>query len=144
MSMKELVDLAPLVMTRAPGAAEPVVVDALRRAAQEFCESTRLWRYTDEFTSEGQDDLLVAPYESEIVEIESARFEDRPLTPKPLAWLDEHRFGWRSFAGDSAEFITQTSPDSIMLVPLAKGRLSVTMTLKPSDDADMVPKWLAE
>lgn len=140
--MRPIEDILPRVMPRVPGAAEPVVLDAIRRAAQELCETTRLWRYTDTFASVADEELLAAPHEAEIFEIESARFDGQILEPASLAWLDENVPDWRNQEGNGPHWITQTNPDSVAIVPRSVGTLAVTLTLKPSDQAETLPDWL--
>ena len=40
--MKPIDDFLPLILPRAPGCPEPIAFDAIRQAAIEFCERTRI------------------------------------------------------------------------------------------------------
>lgn len=143
--MKHIESLTPFIMPRVPGAAEPVVFDAIRRAAQEFCETTRLWRYDDSFEASGEpDEIMAAPVGSYIFEIESARFDGRPLEPIALTDLERLIQDWRSLDNAAPKYITQAEPDTVMLVPKGAGKVDLTLTLKPSDDTELLPTWLID
>lgn len=143
--MKPITDFLPKVLSRAPGCAEPVALDAIRQAAKELCETSRIWRLEDSFEIAGAiDELMVAPTGAEIFEIESARLDERPLTPRTVSWLDEHRPTWRTdtTAQNFAEHITQTEPGSVRIVPRATGTLSLALFLTVSEKAEYLPDWM--
>ena len=141
--MKPIEDMLRLVMPRTPGAAEPLAIDCLRRAAEEFCVRTRTWRYEDEFPVTGdEDEVLCAPAGAVIHQIESARFDGDDLRPVSLDWLDKHVFGWRDLDHGQASYITQAQPNTVILVPRGGGTLSLSLFLKPALDADYLPDWM--
>lgn len=144
--MKDLDAFLPNILMYAPGCALPTAYNAIRQAAIEFCERTRLWRFDDEFTVTAQDcDALLAPAGAVVHEIECAWFDGRKLEPASTRWLDDHREGWRTGAlsGLSAYF-TQTEPNTVRLVPASAGKARLAMWLKPDQDADELPDFMAD
>lgn len=143
--MKPLEDLLPRIMPRAPRCPEPTALDAIRRAAMEFCQRTRIWRESDSFgvTTAG-DNIICVPQGTVLFEIESARIDGRPLEPASLSWLNQQFPLWREETSDLPRFITQVEPDSVQLVPAGTGALDLTLILKPSDDAEYLPDWMID
>lgn len=144
--MKPLDDLLPSISLFAPGAAIPAVYFAVRQAAIEFCERTRLWRFADEFeVASADDDPLLAPSGSVIHEIEEVRFEGQKLAPKTTRWLDDNCLGWRenTYTGTPA-YVTQTEPNVLFLVPRGTGTVSLSVWLKPAQDADDLPDFIVD
>ena len=144
--MKSLDAFAASIAQYAPGCPEPTLFFGVRQAASEFCERTRLWRFDDEFQVTFDDaEGIVAPYGAEIHEVEAVSFNGQPLDPKTTAWLDENMRGWRT-AGQVTglpHYFTQTEPDTIRLVPFMAGTLGLHVWLKPSQEADQLPDWMA-
>jgi hypothetical protein len=75
-------DIYPLVLPAAPGAADPALDQALRGAAREFYERTRIWRpWLAAITTVGttrQYDLTL-PAEANMVRIEQATLNGEPF-----------------------------------------------------------------
>jgi hypothetical protein len=144
--MKSLDDFSANIKLYAPGCADPTMYFALRQAAIEFCERTRLWRYEDEFQASASDcEAIFAPASSEIHEIEAVFFNGQKLDPATTSWLDDHMRGWRS--GELSglpKYVTQIEPNTIRLVPQEAGAVKVDLWLKPSHDADEVPDWMVD
>lgn len=134
----------PLMLPYAPGIALPAAYNALRQAAIEFCERTRLWRYEDSFdiTAEECDEIAV-PYGAELFEIERVRFNGAGLTPKSIGWLDEHIPRWRDDETSAApQYVTQKDMGTIALYPRAAGHVDVAVWLRPAEDATELPDFL--
>lgn len=139
--MIELEDLLPQVMPYTPGAAEPMVIQHLRDAAEAFCKRTRCWRHVDTFqTTADHHQILAVPAQSILYEIEWAKFNDRELErTKP----DIHTWHKQTDEiGDFPRYITQVNLGCISIEPHAVGELMVSMFLHPSKDADMVPDFI--
>lgn len=134
----------PSIMPSAPGCPQPSADQALITAAQMFCERTRLWRGDDRFELAGEDcDVLCAPDCAIVYEIEHAEVEGRRL--EPIAWADLNRDypHWRDHDG-MARWITQAAPNTIKVLPYrATGTLRLSTILRPTDDADQLPDFLA-
>lgn len=135
--MVSLMEFLPRVMPFAPGCAEPTAEQYVREAAIEFCQRTRGWRDSDEFTiaADTREIVCVPPY-SALVEIEEMWFDGRKLTP--VTWPTT----WQDRGGGAPRLFTQVGIDGIRINPPAAGTLAVSMFLKPSDKADYVPDFL--
>lgn len=144
--MKPLEDLLPRILPRVPNCAEPLALQAIRTAAMEFCERSRLWRSQDAFTITADDDYaaVCVPYGAVLFEIESARFAGLPLDPVSISWLDGNIVGWRTKTATAAKWLTQTEPDTVRVVPAAEGELDLSLILKPSDEAEYLPDWMIQ
>lgn len=144
--MKSLDEFAANVKLYAPGCPDPTMYFALRQSAIEFCERTRMWRYEDEFAVAAEDcEAITAPSGSEIHEIEAVFFNGNKLTAATTSWLDEHMRGWRAgLVSGYPKYVTQSRPDTISIVPRMAGTLALHVFLKPSQDAEELPDWMAD
>lgn len=142
--MKDFDDFLSHVMPYAPGCAYPTAISALRQAAIEFCQRTRLWRSDDEFPITPDNcEVICVPTGAELIEIEHVTFNGFPLTPVSISELDRDHPYWRN--GETStmpQSYTQIAMDTIRVVPGAEGLLKVYTILMPSQDADQVPDWL--
>ena len=141
--MKPIDDFLPLILPRAPGCPEPIAFDAIRQAAIEFCERTRIWRDTDQFMADEFGDIF-APAQSVIHQIEDARFEGHRLTPVSVQDLNERYPGydWTTQSGDQPKYITQIHPNTVKIVPAWEGMITMAILLKPSNDAQELPDFI--
>lgn len=132
--MRDIEDLFSKVRPFAPGCAEPTMVEHIRNAAITLCERTRCWRFTDTFETVGDEvDIICVPPMASLFEIEEARFDDRRLERSaPQADMMMADLG-------QPQFLTQFSPNSVSLQPRGKGTLWISMFLKPSQNADLLP-----
>ena len=147
--MSTLDSFLPEVRPWAPGVPDTTAYKALRGAAIEFCERTKLWKYestiavlsTDPATS-----TIATPTDSAVFDIEVALFDGSELKPKATRDLDEIMGGWRT--GDLGtgipQYITQVEQNKLTLVPQASadGSLYLCLRLKPSQTAMMLPTFL--
>lgn len=146
--MKALDEFIPNIAIYAPGVAEPTAYMAIRQAAIEFCERTRMWRFDDEFTIAADDnEALLAPASSVVHEIEGVWFNGQKLRHVTPDKLDQLVPTWRS--GDTKPtgtpaYVTQTAPNDIVLVPFGTGSVKLSLFLKPAQDADVVPDFLVD
>jgi hypothetical protein len=142
--MTDIEVLYPRIMARVQGAPEPAVADAIRIAAQTFCQRTRLWREYDSFKL-GNDgfEYVYAPQNAVLFEIDHASMNGRTLHPVSLSWLDENRPNWREEVYNEAAYITQVEEGTIRVVPAASGIVELRAILKPSDDATQLPDFIA-
>ncbi|WP_104019127.1 hypothetical protein [Roseovarius nitratireducens] len=130
-----LIEFLPLVRPHAPGAAIPNMTQALRKAAIEFCEKTRCWRYRVNVQVTRQDYPVVTPAYAEIHEIERAEFDGNRLTPVEY---DDLTFQELSQAEAGVpHLITQMTYDQVAIVPFATGSLSLSLFLKPRHGDNM-------
>lgn len=143
--MKPLDTLFPRIMPRVKGCAVPIAEAAIRTAAIDFCERTRIWRSSDTFTvSESQCEVVAVPYGAALYEIESARFNGMTLEPVSISWLDEHIHNWREKCATVSRWLTQVNPGSVRVIPAACGQLDLSLTLKPAEDAEELPAFLID
>ena len=122
--------LLSLVIPYAPGCSEFLAEQQLRLAAVEFCERTRMWREITTLTITEQDEPLASHAYASIHEIESAEWEDgTPLEPVRFAALMADDLD-ETVTGQPA-YITQSSANTLSVVPFATGDVRLTLILKP-------------
>jgi len=143
--MTDLDVFLPSIMPYAPGCPEPTAFSAIINAAQKFCERTRLWRDSDSFEVTGDDcNVVCVPEGAELLEIEAATFNGKPLDPIAYADLQRDYPTWRTHDGDP-RFVSQASMDSVVLAPRGHGgTLHLSLYLKPSNEAEQLPDFLAK
>jgi hypothetical protein len=142
--MTELDEFLPLIMPKVPGCPEPSAFAAIIRAAQAFCERTRLWRDADQFTvTPTSCNVMCAPEGADVFEIEHARLDSLDLLPASQHFLNGNVGQWRELVGPS-KWITQTEPDTVLLVPAGSGRLMLSLILRPSEGATQLPDFIAK
>lgn len=146
--MKDLDEFLPSIRPYAPGVADPTAYFAIRQAAIEFCEKTRMWRFEDEFDIVGDEfEALLCPASAVIHEIDEVWFDGIKLRKVTTSKLDEIVPSWRN--GDtlptgSPSYVTQTKPNEIVLVPFGTGTVKLSLFLKPAQDAVEVPDFLPD
>lgn len=137
--MREIEDLLPQVLPYAPGCAEPTAIQHLRDAAERFCERTRCWRFIDTIQTVGQHcEIVCVPSYACLFEIEWAKFNGCELEPKKPEADTWHRDDGYT----EPRYITQVNPNAVSLEPHAKGELMISMFLKPSLNADVLPSFM--
>ncbi len=143
--MSALDDFLTKVRPWAPGVPDPVAYDAIRSAAIEFCERTRLWRYEDTYDIAAADDGEVfAPVGSVLHDIEAIEFDGRKLTPIATVDLDEKVPRWRTDPVPGLpEWYTQVEQNLIRIVPPQDGQLYVCVRLKPDATTTELPEFIA-
>lgn len=145
--MTEFDVFMPQVLTKAPGCPTPTAVNALRHAAQIFCERTRSWRCEDEFqVTPAHCAFVCAPDGAELFEIEQVTFNGNPLDAISASELTRLNPRWREDDQQEstyARYFTQLAPDTIQIVPRATGAVKIFGFFKPSEDADQLPDWMA-
>lgn len=144
--MTDLEEFLAKVLPFAPGCPVPTAYEHLRNAAMEFCEETKLWRFDDSFDVGADPNVVCTPQGSVIHQIERCDFNGKRLEPVGLGWLDEHHPDWRSdeFRLDGVpRYFTQICPDTVRVVPHQVGRVKLWLRLKPSEDCDQLPDFIA-
>lgn len=132
----------------APGVPDPVAFKAIRGAAIEFCERTRVWRFEDEYDAT-VDDMgeIFTPSGSVLHDIELVKWNDRELLAQTTRDLDTRVPNWRTAAASDQSglpsYVTQLSLNSIRVVPAQDGRLYVCFRLKPDPNSMQLPDFLA-
>lgn len=147
-AMKDIDDFLPSIRPYAPGVADPTAYFAIRQAAIEFCERTRLWRFDDEFSVVGDDcEALLTPPSSVVHEIDAVWFNGVKLRHVTPGKLDELLPTWR--AGQNRptgqpSYVTQTEPNTIVLAPFGTGTVKLSLFLKPSPNAGEFPDFIVD
>lgn len=144
--MTDIEEFLSKVLPFAPGCPEPTAFEHIRNAAIEFCEETKLWRFDDSFDVDEDPNIVCAPQGAVIHQIERCDFDGCKLEPRGIGWLDEHHPDWRSETNrleGAPAYFTQVLPDTVRVVPHRAGRLQVWLRLKPSEDADQLPDFIA-
>ena len=145
--MKTFDSFGPNVRLYAPGVSDPTMYFALREAAIEFCERTRLWRYEDVFTvTAEQCEAIFTPDGTVVHEIEKVEFDGQELDHVTPTYLDQRMHLWRTDGAMTGipRYVTQTEPNTIRLLPQGSGTVGLFLWLKPSQDAEEVPDWMAD
>jgi hypothetical protein len=143
--MIELDVFLPKILPYAPGCPEPTAFANIIKAAQTFCERTRLWRDRDQFNvTPTSCNVVCAPDGADLLEIESARFNGCLLEPIALADLEAKHPTWPQMSAGEARWFTQTEPGSVLLVPTCTGTLELSTLLRPSDTADQLPDFFSQ
>lgn len=136
---RDIEELFPNVLQYAPSCPEPLMTKHLREAAIQLCKTTRCWRDMDELEVVGAVNVVPAilPYAA-LFQIEKAWFNDCELEPKTFQQdMLMHDEGM-------PRYITQASPNSVILDPPGKGTLKITMFLMPSQNAQELPDFMFE
>lgn len=137
--MRDIEDLFRKVRPFATSCPEPLMVEHIRDAAITLCERTRCWRFTDTFETVGDEqEIVCTPPYAALWEIEEARFDDRKL--------ERSKIQGDMIMADlgQPQYLTQLAPNSVSLQPRGKGTLWISMFLKPSQNADMLPDILVD
>lgn len=146
--MRDFYELAPHVMPWAPTCPEPLMIQYLREAAIEFCRRTRSWRTEEiyKLTAPEQDIQLVTCCDSIVHEIERVRYREDsasiwqpPLKPITFEEADD----WQGGEATPVYF-TQRIANTLRVVPFTTGEIKVTMFLKPDQQAQTIPDYIAE
>jgi hypothetical protein len=146
MISKDLDAFMPAIRPYAPGCANPTAFAAIRLAAIEFCERTKLWRWEDDFDMvAGDAEQITTPYGSVLLELDKVFFEGQELGRATPNTLDLMEPGWRSNSVDGQpRYVTQTELNTIRLVPSQAGHVNVYGWLKPTADAKQLPDFLSD
>ncbi|CAB4134871.1 hypothetical protein UFOVP275_27 [uncultured Caudovirales phage] len=141
----------PEVRPWAPGVPDATAFKAIRGAAIEFCERTKLWKYestTPVLSTDPATSAISTPTDSSVFDIEVSLFDNKELVPKAPRDLDAIFEGWRTGAiGTGAPlYITQIEQNKMTMVPqsYADGSLYLCLRLKPSQTALTMPDFLKD
>lgn len=127
------------VLVHVPGCPEVVAEHALLRAAQEFFETTRLWRlWVEEDMVTEADVTEYEPFldsKTEIVRLETAVLDGRPIEVRSV---DDLPVDWRENPQGlcTGVHIANDRKTIVLLPPQAEGlALNVELSMKPSETA---------
>lgn len=146
--MIELDELLPEVMKHCPSAPEPLAIGYLRQAAMQLCEEAMSWRVTEMMdVTTPECEAILTTQEAQIIRIEQAFLDERPLEPVTVANMDLIQPGWEFRYTDnsgSARYAVQKEWNTISIVPRQPGELVARLILKPSRSALAIPQALVE
>jgi len=129
-----LASILPLVSPHLDEISDYLVIQMLRLAAIEFCERTNIWREMLTVTLDSQDEPVITPAHAALHEIESATFDSALSSHTPLQPIRFMATTPQERAVDPTgqpRYITQTSANTISIVPYAPGTITLAAILKP-------------
>lgn len=130
----------------APGVSDPAAHKAIRLAAIEFCERTKLWKWEDTFDVTLEDCIggIFTPAGSVIHDVETVIYGTKELLPRATRDLDRLVPGWRTneTGGGIPAYYTQIDQGTLKLVPAAAGTVTLVIRLKPEQEATDLPDFL--
>jgi hypothetical protein len=136
-----LSELLPLVRPHVPGCPNPLIIQELRMAAIEFCERTKMWRERKSTSIFRQDRTVTVLDYAEIHEIETADFIEasgQSWRLPPVPFLSSNPDDREADTEQSIPiYITQSSLDTVSVIPFATGTLIVQAIMKPQS----LPKY---
>ncbi|PTM61900.1 hypothetical protein [Phreatobacter oligotrophus] len=146
--MIELEELLPDVLVHVPACPEPLAIRYLREAAMQLCEASLSWRESETLkVTTPECEAVMTTQDAQIIRIEAAYLDQRPLEAVDVAWLDDNQPGWEFRYTDNdgmARYIVQKAWNTVAVVPRQPGDLSVRLILKPSRDALTIPEAIAD
>lgn len=143
--MTELEYFLPKIMPYAPGCPDPAALAAIVKAAQDFCERTRIWRDEDCFqVTPTSCNVMCAPQDADVFEIEHATLDGQKLEPISLHDLSRIMPDWREREEGAGKWISQIERGTVLVVPRTSGTLRLSTILKPANDAEQLPDFIAK
>lgn len=146
--MKAWSQFYPDVLPELPEAPQPLVDHWLRHTAIEFCERSKAHVVTltpVDAVALRMDYAISLAADTELVEVVSARFKGKKLTPAAPRFLDAKYDDWQGATG-SPEYFTQADTENVLLVPAptdaATGALVLRAAIKPEAAATGIDNWL--
>lgn len=140
--MKTPEDFYALITPRVPSCPYPLIDEAVRDAVREFTTRTKKWRSTDCFTASSlPDNLMTAPTDTSIVQIEALRHNGKTLEPVSIFELNRMYSDWKTEVG-SPKYYTQEDMDTVRIVPHEEGEIEIDLILKPAEGVDVFPDFI--
>lgn len=124
-----------------PGCPQPMALDAIRKAAIEFCERSWGWIYNPTAINvvNGQISYAFTPPAGAVVSrVLHVWYDDEPIYPRSPDQLDGMFPNWRTSSG-TPDYYTQEDERNLLLVPVPNadltGGLKMRVSLKPTHNA---------
>jgi hypothetical protein len=147
--MAALSELYPDIRAHVPEIPSFVAQREVLRAAREFCEETRSWRYSfnlDTIASIATYDVISSANLTnvELVDIVSIKNASggEPLKPKTFSWLDTNLSNWRGETATDANYYVLDSNNTIRLIytpdATTADKYYVRMAVKPLLTSDSI------
>lgn len=134
------------LLVHVPGAPNPLIAQSLRKAAREFFKRTRAWNeWLDPLTTVNQlgyEYDFELPCESELIRIEQATLNSNPLNIEPYRQVTSD---WtKNVIGGGALISKDLLSFNLSGYPVAKNKVQVQVSLRPSKTATGIPDHLAD
>lgn len=135
--MKTWDQFFPDILVHVPGCPDPTVEHAVLRAAQEFLDTTRVWKiWLDDTATVADQTEYFLPLESnsELVRLERATLDGRQIDVRAEEDLPAD---WRSYPNTLSTGVHSTDRKTMVLLPAQQSGLvlMVQASLKPSETA---------
>ena len=137
------------VLPHAPGCIAAVALDAIRKAAIEFCDKSWIWHYNAAAISVVANTStysFATPADTEVVTILDGWLNNLPLTHKGSDELKRVNTRWQQWTGSRPIFTTMEDSLTVRLVPsptvsYASG-LNMLLALRPTIAATGIETWI--
>lgn len=133
-----------------PGVPEPVAVNAIRKAAIEFCDRSLLWVADHDpidMVAGESACRLSPPNGTAVVRIEDIWLNEVPLIPTTRLDLQHKNANWNSLAGTPSHYM-QENTEEIIIFPTPTSSdaeaLTLKVALKPSRRSTTIENWIVE
>jgi hypothetical protein len=134
----------PDVLIHVHGAPDPLIDQALCRAAREFCWRTRIWRVwcaCVETTPGSGVYTITLPAESQAIRLERVTVDGRPLEVIPFTW---HELDWEDATNEAAPGVTTDDLSTITVTgQTVSGNIRAQVSLMPTVDSATCPDFVA-
>jgi hypothetical protein len=148
MSTTKFEDLYNEVMPELPGAPLPLVLNAIRNSVIAFCNGSTVWReWLDPIDVVAGQNTYAIETDSgtDLVQLQSLKFDGRKLTPRDEDWLDNWNPRWRTELRVPEHYMMQDQ-DNVILAGVPQfglvGGLLLSVSLQPSRTAKTFPGWI--
>lgn len=138
------------VLPSVPGCSQAMALDAIRKAAIEFCERSWGWTYNPAAIDvvNGQISYAFTPPAGAVVsKVLHVWYDDKPIHPRSPDQLDGMFPNWRTSSG-TPEYYTQEDERNLLLVAVPNadltGGLKMRVSLKPTYNAADIETRLYE
>ncbi len=138
------------VLPHVPGCPQPVATHAIRNAAIQFCEDSRVWQIDHPLIDSVADtaEYTLAPGDGKkVVRLEMVWYEGNPLDPITTADLEALYTGWTVETGEPKYFL-QERLEALVLVPYPSAAVTdaikAKVSVKPSRAATVIDDVIHE
>jgi len=144
--MALIADLQPFILPEVQEASLPLIDSMARRKLRDFCSRTKVWKSSItplNTVANTQSYTMTPPAESEIVRIETVRYNGMILDPTTEEELDDEYHNWTAMTGDPKRYFTRDGITlSLFPLPSAIGQITARVTLKPAAATLQYPDML--
>jgi len=138
------------VLPSVPGCPQTMALDAIRKAAIEFCERSWAWIYNPAAANVVADQIayaFVPPSNAVVSKVLYVFHDGVPIYPRSTDQLDAMYQEWRATSG-TPQYYTQEDERNLLLVPVPAaaltGGLKMRLSLKPKFDATDIESRMYE